>query len=120
MNFIIDNNVLRAALSGNNPNTGEFDATSLTLLLLIPTKCHSFIVTKEIEHDFIRIFDELGNRSHGKTGLDAIKAYFNAKKMRKVDDTRSSNELPHGPREENIKDEDLPLQDYQGLHVQLL
>jgi len=108
LNFIIDKNVLKAALTGNNPNTGEFDPTSLTLLIQIPTICHFFIVTKEIENEFIRIFEEFRRKPEGKPTLDAVTMYFNAKKMGKINDTRSSDTLPQSVDENGIKDEDLP------------
>ncbi len=108
MKFIIDKNVLRAALSGNNPNTGQFDSTSSILVLLIPKLCHSFIITKEIEREFELIFDEFKNNAQGKLTLNAITAYFNAKKIGKVDNIRSSNQLPKGTNESSIKEEDLP------------
>lgn len=108
MNFVLDKNTIISACTGLNPNSRQVDVCSVTLLGQIIEICHRIVVTKEIEIDYIRIFDEIKAASQSPIGLMGNKFYFYAKQLGKVDDTRSSSELPPLQNEEGIKDEDIP------------
>jgi len=106
LNLIIDKNVLRAACTGDNPR-GETDAAAIRILCDVVSCIHRLIVTREIENDYIRIFDEM-KKPQGPNSLLACKFYFDAEKISKVDNTRTNAELPAIADEGGVKDEDLP------------
>jgi hypothetical protein len=106
LNLIIDKNVLMAACTGDNPH-GETDATAIRILSDVVICTHRLIVTREIEIDYIRIFDEM-KKTQGLGTLLASRFYFYAKKIGKVDNTRTNAELPAIADEGGIKPEDLP------------
>jgi hypothetical protein len=106
LNLIIDKNVLIAACTGKNPN-GKTDATAIGILSDVVICTHRLIVTREIENDYIRIFDKMKN-PQGPDTLLAPKFYFEAEQIGKVDKTRTNTELPAVQDEGGIKPEDLP------------
>ena len=106
MNLIIDKNVLRAACTGNDPH-GKTDTAAIRILREVVCCIHRLIVTREIEIDYIKIFDEM-KKPQGPDTLFACKFYFDAKEIGKVDNTRTNFALSAIPDEERIKDEDLP------------
>jgi hypothetical protein len=61
-----------------------------------------------MEVDYFKIFDEMKAKSQSPVGIVGISFYFHAKKLGKVDDTRTSYALPKLQNEDGIKDEDLP------------
>jgi hypothetical protein len=95
-----------AACTGENPH-GQTDAAAIRILCDVVNCTHRLIVTREIENDYIRIFDEMKN-PQGPDTLLARSFYFYAKKISKVDNTRTNFALPTVPDEERIKNEDLP------------
>jgi len=108
MNFVLDKNTLIAACTGVSPNSGQVDVSSLTLMGQIIVICHRFVVTKEIEVDYIRIFDEIKAGMQSPAIIMGSKFYFYAKELGKVDDNRISSQLPLLQDEIGIKDEDKP------------
>jgi hypothetical protein len=108
MNFVLDKNTMISACTGENPNTRQVDVSAVTMMGHIIVICHRFVVTKEIEVDYIKIFDQFKAGKQSPATVMGSKFYFYAKQLGKVDDSRTSSQLPHLQDETGIKSEDIP------------
>lgn len=108
MNFTMDLNSVISACTCVNPDTGQRDFDCLTIMLVAPDRGHVLVITKEMERSYIGIFESQRPVRIGPDNLVASKAYFYARANGRVDNERTSLELPPLRDEESIKDEDLP------------